>query len=175
MTHPHEHSSKLLNKELHILNNLFPSVENYVKMSATPLATIATANSALTITSLLLMLNSGQHDVRLLAAVNLILLLITTSTSIFLLVGTLRANFRISRVLFRVKSRGYMDRTDYSDEECEDVIFLTHLANKGFAAIDRIEVFYQNVLWKFFFSSTIVSFLLLSSAVFFEFLNIMYA
>ncbi len=165
----HSHTSESLHNEVIKFLEWYPVYENYVKMSATPLSTIATSNSALTITSLLLFLNATTYTVELLALINLTLLIFTSSLSIFFLIATFRANFRFSRVKFRIHTRNYDTTSDYSPADRDELVFLTHLAQKGYRTIDTMEFLYQNALWRYFFIFTFFSFILLVVSLFAEF------
>ncbi len=160
-----KHDPSDLCDEINKIMKHYPHYENYVKISSTPLSTIATSNSALTITSLLLFMNSSMEIVKLLAGINLIILLITTSLSIFFLIILYRANFRLSRVHYRVKIKNYHERRDYDNEELKDLVFLTHLAKSGQNTINRMEELYHNVLWRYFFIFVVISFVLMLIAV----------
>ena len=78
----HSHDPITLCKELQDILRWFPAVESYAKISATPLASVATTTSALTITSILIIFNARNSFIKTLAVLSLILLLLTITLSI---------------------------------------------------------------------------------------------
>ena len=164
----HSHDPITLCKELQDILRWFPAVESYAKISATPLASVATTTSALTITSILIIFNARNSFIKTLAGLSLILLLFTITLSIYFLLVIFRADFRISRVRFAIETKEYMKKTAFTPNEIADLVFLTHLARHGFKAMKKIEWLYQHLLWRYFYSFISIILILILSTVLLE-------
>ncbi len=158
-----EASSEICSGLNEILQN-FRAQSDYLREAEKPLGTIATATSALTIVSILLLLNGKNNLIQLLALLSLLFMLTTVIGALFYVTNVFRASFRLSRVQYHIKIKGYLTKTDYSDDEFEDMLELLQLARESVRTLNNMERRYQRVLWKFMFVFLSTIFVLLFAA-----------
>ena len=157
-------TGKILSQELsHILEQYQSQVE-YLSASSKPLANLATASSALTITSTLLVLNGSNKLVVILAGIVIILMVFVINLAIFLQLMIYRSNFRLARVKFHANRDNYFNKEQFNLDEISHIRQLIQLSNYGFKSLNRIEWSYHYILWKFFYFVVVIVFLILTSA-----------
>lgn len=160
-----ETDPKALCRELNDLNNWYSGLDSYAKISASPLGLMATSTSALTITSVLIMLNTKIYLVKVLTGISLLLLILMTIFSLLLLFILFRANFRLTRVHFRLTYKNYLQREDFTAEEVNDIIFQIKLGKMAIKTMNRFEWLYQRIFWRLFYVFIFTLLLFLCSAI----------
>ncbi len=153
-----EEASPEICSELNKILKNFQAQAEYLREAEKPLGTIATSTSALTIVSILLLLNGKNNQVQLFSLLSLLFMLATVIGSLFFVTMVFRASFRLSRVRYHIRIKGYLIKVDYSAEEFADMLTLLKLAKESMKTLDKMEKRYQRVLWKsiFLFLSTIL-------------------
>lgn len=161
----HSHNPEELFSELNVILKGFSTFEEFTHSSSTPLAAVATATSALTITSVLLILNSSDHLVQGFAALTLFITLLTSQISLFLLVMVFRASFKISRFRFNSENAHLLELSSIGPREMSLLVDLTHLARSGFRTLKLVEWLYKHVLWRFPYLFVPTTVILLTTAL----------
>ncbi len=90
---------------------------DYLREAEKPLGTIATAPSALTIVSILLFLNGRNSTIQFLGMLSLLFMPATVIGTLFYATNVLKKTFRLSRIQYHFKMKGYLKRIDCSNEE----------------------------------------------------------
>ena len=134
------------------LNELLRNVNeqsDYLTKGASPLGVTATSTSALTITSILFLFNANSFATRVLATITAFILFFVVIIILLVLMRVLRAQFMLSRVIYHIHTKGYMEKTNYSDKEITDLSKLVKLASMSHATLVFIEEMYERFFWKF--------------------------
>ncbi len=144
---------------IHDLTHHHSEKAAYLSDAVVPLATIATSTSALTITSVLLLLNGVSVEVKLLAAWNVVVLVLTLIMALFIQILVFRAKFRISRVQYHFSRKHYLKKSIKSLDvsEKEDIRMLLELVKNAHRSMRNIEWLYHHVLWRFFYVTLITA------------------
>ena len=165
---PFDRDPKALCKELADLNKWYPGLDSYAKISASPLGLMSTSTSALTITSILILLNTKLFIVKVLTGISLLLLIIMTISSLLLLFILFRANFRLTRVHFTLSYKKYLEKEVFNPVEIEDIIFQIKLAKKAIKTMHHFEWLYQHIFWRLFYVFVSILLVMLSGGILLE-------
>jgi len=157
-------TGKLLSQELSHMLEQYQSQADYLSAASKPLANLATASSALTITSALLVLNGSNNFVVILAGIVIILMVFVINLALFLQLMIYRANFRLARVKFHANLEDYFNKEHFNFDEISHIRQLIQLSKKGLISLNRIEWSYHNILWRFFYFVVVIVFLILTTA-----------
>lgn len=148
----HSHDPEIIRKDLCQLLDTYSLKVEYLSAASAPLNSVATSTSVLTFLSMLLFLNSSQYFTRLLAGLNIILLLLMVFTSLITQIMINSAKLRLARINH--------DRSEYDDFKTADpsiLIRLSHLAQKSSKVIDRIQWLYVNGLFRVLYLFLIIT------------------
>ncbi len=152
-----EEDDEEISETIHDLTHHHLEKAAYLSDAAVPLATIATSTSALTITSVLLLLNEASSEIRYLAGINIIILIITLTLAIVIQILVFRAKFRISRVQYHFTRKHYLERdlTKLTREMERELRSLLHLVRNANRSMKHVEWLYHHLLWRFFYVTLI--------------------
>lgn len=157
----HLHDKKNLREELKAIIRTSREKVDYLSSGAQPLTTIATSTSVLTIVSLQLLLNGSEWFIKIFGGILIFLLLSLTLMSLLIRLMISRARLRFSRVQFDLQETGLLECEEFSGEQKNHLIRLSHLARKGGKTIDRIQWLYIHGLWNLIYMMLIVIFILM--------------
>ena len=159
---------KKLSQELSHILEQYKSQVDYLSASSKPLANLATASSALTITSTLLVLNGSNKLVIIFAGIIIVLMIFVISLALFFQLMVYRANFRLARVKFHANLDSFFTKEHFTSNEISHLTQLIKLSKDGLRALNRIEWSYHHILWRFFYVVVVIVFLFLTSATVLE-------
>ena len=139
----------------------------FLGTAATPLVSVATSASVLTFLSLQFFFNGSLFSTRLFAGINIIFLLLMVFISLITQVMIHRARLRLSRVKHDLKIKKLLDCEEFSNEEHNQLVFLSHLALSSQKTINSIQWMYNHGLFRLLYalitiSVTILIFIILS-------------
>jgi len=159
----HSHDPEIIRQDLCQLLDTYSLKVEYLSAASAPLNSVATSTSVLTFLSMLLFLNSSQLITRLIAGLNIVLLLLMVFTSLITQIMINSAKLRLARINH--------DRSAYDEFKTADqsiLIRLSHLAQKSSKVIDRIQWLYVNaqlfrILYLFLIATVSILILLIFS------------
>ncbi|MHA1994077.1 MAG: hypothetical protein ACW97Z_06025 [Candidatus Hodarchaeales archaeon] len=147
----HSHEAIALRKELlELLENASIRIE-FLSAAATPLVSVATSASILTFLSIQFFFNGTLLSTRLIAGINILLLLSMVFISLITQIMIHRARLRLARVKHDLNIEKILDSDQFNSEEHQVLIKLSHLALKSRSTIDRVQWLYNHGLFQFLF------------------------
>ncbi len=152
----HSHKPDQLRQELVALLANYNLKIDHISVAATPLATIATSATILTFLSIQLFMNSLQSMSRLLAGINIIMLLFMVFISLLLQMMIYRAKLRLAWVNHEIKAQGILKCKEFTPEQHKYLVKMSHIAQKGSKMIDRIQWLYFHGLWRLLYAFLII-------------------
>ncbi|MHA2092172.1 MAG: hypothetical protein ACW98K_15070 [Candidatus Kariarchaeaceae archaeon] len=124
----------------------------FLGTAATPLVSVAMSASVLTFLSLQFYFNGSLFSTRLLAGINIILLLIMVFISLITQVMIHRARLRLSRVKHDLKIQKLLDCEEFTSEMNNQLVFLSHLALGSQKTINSIQWMYNHGLFRLLYA-----------------------
>jgi hypothetical protein len=148
----HSHDPIALREELiDTLEHSNTQIE-FLSVAATPLVSVALSASLLTFLSFQLFLNSDVLSTRLLAATNVVLLLCMVFISLIIQLMIHRARLRLARINHDLKIKAILECEQFTAEQKEHLIFLSHFAVKSQKTIDLIQWLYNRGLFRLLYA-----------------------
>ncbi len=144
----HSHEAIALRKELlDLLENASIRIE-FLSAAATPLVSVAMSASVLTFLSLQFFFSGTVSSTRLIAGINILMLLCMVFISLITQIMIHRARLRLARVKHDINVEKILDRKQFTEDEHTALIKLSHLAIKSKSTIDRIQWLYNHGLFQ---------------------------
>ena len=148
----HIHDPIVLRKKLLELIKYGDLQIEFLGTAATPLVSVAMSASVLTFLSLQFFFNGSLFSTRLLAGINIIFLLLMVFLSLIIQIMIHRARLRLSRVKHDLKIQKLLDCEEFSTEEHNQLIFLSHLALNSQKTIISIQWMYNHGLFRLLYA-----------------------
>ncbi len=143
----HSHEALALRSELLELLNLSGSRIEYLSAAVTPLVSVAMSASVLTFLSLQFFFNGQLLSTRIIAGLNILILLCLVFISLITQIMIHRARLRLARINHDLKIEKILDKDHISKEEHQILIRLSHLARKSRGTIDQVQWLYTHGLF----------------------------
>jgi hypothetical protein len=154
----HSHEAIALRKELlELLENSGTRIE-FLSAAATPLVSVAMSASVLTFLSLQFFFSGTLLSTRLIAGINILMLLGLVFISLITQIMIHRARLRLARVNHDLNIKRILDKEQFNIDEHQVLIKLSHLAIKSRSTIDRVQWLYNHGLFQilyFFITLTV--------------------